>query len=268
MKTKIKPATAATPTIQQNETVCSLDPKKVFVSKLNTRQPTAREVTELMESIKASGQIGPAIVRPHPAKPDCYELAAGARRKVACEALKIPLLAIVREIPDGEFEDMILTDNLQRVDPDPMQETLLIERRIAAGVPASEIAARYGKSETWIKRRMKLAALTPDAREAWTPEGAFSHFTVEMMEFIGTLPAADQDQLSDEAWDNRSYGSLADLVSAQRTQGHNLEKVTWLNDPATFVEGCGPGCATNSAESLFPDPDHACGQCINNECFR
>ena len=267
MKTKIKPATAATPTTQQNETVCSLDPKKVIVSKLNTRQPTAKEVTELMASIQASGQISPAIVRAHATKPDHYELAAGARRKVACEALKIPLLAIVRDIADGEFEDMILTDNLQRVDPDPMQETLLIERRLAAGVPASEIAARYGKSETWIRRRMKLAALTPDAREQWNPDGAFSHFTVEMMEFIGTLPPADQDFMADNAWDNREFGSLAQLLAAHRNRAKDLDKVTWLNDPASFIEKCGPGCATNSAESLFPDPDHPCGQCTNNECF-
>ena len=263
-----KTAPAIAKIVPAAETVQSIDTKMVLVSKLNTRQPKAADVAELIASIRAGGQISPAIVRPAANKPGHYELAAGARRMVACAALKIPLQAIVRDIPDGEFEDMILTDNLQRVDPDPMQEAVLIERRLAAGVPASEIAARYGKSETWLKRRMKLVALTQDAREAWVPDGAFSHFTVEMMEFIGTLPATDQNHLADSAWDMREFGTLADLLRSHRNRAKDLEKVTWLNDPASFIEGCGPGCATNSAESLFPDPDHACGQCTNGDCFR
>jgi ParB/RepB/Spo0J family partition protein len=263
-----KPAPTIRKIVPATENVQSIDTKLVMVSKLNTRQPKAADVAELIESIRAGGQISPAIVRPAAKKPGHYELAAGARRMIACTALKIPLQAIVRDIPDGEFEDMILTDNLQRVDPDPMQEAVLVERRLAAGVPATEIAARYGKSEMWLKRRMKLIGLTPDARAAWLPDGAFSHFTVEMMEFIGTLPAKDQDHLADNAWDMREFGTLADLLRSYRNQAKDLEKVTWLNDPASFIEGCGPGCATNSAESLFPDPNHACGQCTNGECFR
>jgi hypothetical protein len=74
--------------------------------------------------------------------------------------------------------------------------------------------------------------------------------------------------MADNAWDNREFGSLAELLSAHRYQAKDLAGVTWLNDPATFIDKCGPGCAANSAESLFPDPDHPCGQCTNGGCFR
>lgn len=250
------------------ETVVNLDPKQVHISKLNTRQPKAADVAELVESIRTGGQITPAVVRPHPKKEGHYELAAGARRKVACSTLGIPLAAIIREISDGDFEDMILTDNLQREDPDPMQEALLIERRLQEGATLSAIVSRYGKTETWLRRRMKLLSLTAAAREAWQPEGAFEHFTSDMMEFMGTLPPDEQDAYAAEQWKMRQFRTLRDLTAAYHRQARSLDKAEWLHDPCTFVEGCGPGCATNTAESLFPDEEHPCGSCLNAECFK
>lgn len=250
-----------------DETTVQLDPKRVHISSLNTRQPTEADVVELIESIKNSRQITPAIVRPHKTKRGHFELAAGARRKVACNALGITLSAIVRDIPDEEFEDMILTDNLQHEDPDPMQEAVLIERRIASGAVPSEIAARYGKSDSWLRRRMKLIGLTEVSREAWRPGGAFSHFTCEMMEFMGTLPAEDQIALADDPWSMKDFGTLKDLLDSHHQRARSLEKAAWLHDPCSFVEGCGPGCANNTADSLFPDERHPCGACLNTECF-
>jgi ParB/RepB/Spo0J family partition protein len=249
------------------EAVVKLDPKTVHVSKLNTRQPKKEDVGELMESIRATGQITPAIVRPHPKKEGHYELAAGARRKVACGVLGITLDAIVREIPNEDFEDLILIENLQRENPDPMQEALLIERRVAAGASLSAIVAAYGKDEVWLRRRMKLVSLTPAARDAWQPGGVFEFFTVDMMEFIGALPAEEQDEYAADQWGTRDYRTLRDLSASHRNQARSLEGAEWLNAPCTIVDGCGPGCATNTADSLFPDEKHPCGSCLNVECF-
>lgn len=253
----------------QPETIQKLDPKKVLISKLNTRQPkpTDPSIIELMAAIKASGQISPAVARPH-AKLGHYEIAAGARRKVACQALGITLDTVVRDIPDDEFEDMILTDNLQREDPDPMQEALLIERRMAAGASPSETAARYGKSETWLKRRMKLLGLTEASREATQPGEPFQHYTTEMLEFVGSLPPVAQEKLLNNHWRAQQASTLRELTDIFHETACDLEKTEWLNDPATFVEGCGPGCAHNSAETLFPDKDAPCGSCVNTTCFR
>jgi ParB/RepB/Spo0J family partition protein len=253
--------------ITETESVVKLDPKKVHISKLNTRQPKKEDVGELMESIRATGQITPAIVRPHPKKPGHYDLAAGARRKVACGALGITLDAIVRDIPDGDFEDLILIENLQRENPDPMQEAILIERRLAKGASLSAIVASYGKDEIWLRRRMKLVSLTPAAREAWQPEGAFEFFTTDMMEFVGTLPPEEQDEYAADQYGTRDYRTLRDLSTTHRGQARSLEGAEWLNDPCTIVDGCGPGCATNTADSLFPDEKHACGSCLNVDCF-
>lgn len=250
-----------------DETVVKLDPNTVHVSKLNTRQPKVADVPELIESIRNSGQITPAIVRPHPTKPGHYELAAGARRRVACGALKITLDAVIREIPDGDFEDLILADNLQHEDPDPMREALLIERRLAEGANPSAIAARYGKKDLWVKRRMKLLGLTEAAREAWLAGGNLAHFSVDMMEFIGALPPAEQDGYASDEWGAKEYATLKDLTDSHHRGAKDLEGVEWLDDPCTVVDGCGPGCASNTADSLFPDEKHSCGSCTNSECF-
>ena len=61
---------------------------------------------------------------------------------------------------------------------------------VASGTAPGEIAAKYGKSETWLKRRMKLTGLTAKARDAWGEGENFSHYSTEMMEYIGTLPPA------------------------------------------------------------------------------
>lgn len=249
------------------ETVVKLDPKTVHISKLNTRRPKKEDVGELMDSVRATGQITPAIVRPHPKRPGHYELAAGARRKVACGALGITLDAIMREISDEDFEDWILIENLQRENPDPMQEAILIEHRLAKGASLSAIVAAYGKDEIWLRRRMKLVSLTPAAREAWQPEGAFEFFTTDMMEFIGTLPPEEQDEKAADQWGMSDYRTLRDLSASHHSQARSLEHAEWLNDPCTIVEGCGPGCATNTADSLFPDEKHPCGSCLNVGCF-
>lgn len=257
------------------ETVVDLDPDRVIISKLNTRQPTAKEVAELVESfrgrIKAgvNPQIQPAIVRPLKGRPGWFEAAAGSRRKIACGVVKIKLQAIVREISDADFEDTILTENLCREDPNPMQEAILIERRLAAGMPASEICAKYGKTETWLKRRMKLVSLTKKAREAWAPGFAFEHFTTDMMEFIGALAKEEQNRMADDPYGMEEFRSLDALIEAHKRGAKELKGVPWLHDKATFIAGCGPGCATDTKESLFAaDPNHPCGQCLNAQCFR
>jgi ParB/RepB/Spo0J family partition protein len=249
-----------------SETILKLDPKLLLVSKFNTRQPTAEDTQELAESITKSGQITPVIVRPHPnaKKKNCYEIAAGARRATACKSLGITCDTIVRDIPDDEFLDMILTDNLQRVDPDTTQEALLIQRRLKEGANVAEIAARYGKTENWVHRRMKLLTIIPEMQEKLNEE--LPHFNTVMREFLGSLPEEMQHEVSD------SHGleeikSLADLKEFVKERDCKLDNATWLDNPASFVPGCGPGCAHSSAEGLFKE-DNECATCLNSICFR
>ena len=242
----------------------------VHISFHNTRQPTEKEVTDsgLLASIKEQGQLTPGLGRPHPDKPGHIELAAGACRLVACAKLGIPYRVVVKEMTDAELKDAILTDNLQRTNPDPEAEAELIQHRLDEGMTPGEIAAKYGKSELWVKRRLKILNIDPSVRKKFAPNGDLAHYTTEMKERIGDLPVADQKAFVKDSWNAQRCTTLKGLCDCINRGSNSLEGQDWINDPATAIDGCGPGCATDTSKSLFRDPKAKCGICMNGTCFK
>jgi ParB/RepB/Spo0J family partition protein len=250
------------------------DPAKVHISAHNTRQPTADTCKELITSIAATGQITAAIVRPHPTKKGEYELAAGARRRTAALALGVQLKIEVRPLTDDQLLDFILTENLQREDPDPFAEAALIKKRLSEGVTADEIAAIYGKEPRWVSRRMKLNSIIPALVTRLTG-GDLDHYTLPMAELLGSIPEATQKTLAKETYTLSNANSFERLSRAIQAENACLTPavIKAFADPATFVKGCGPGgCATASDSSLFPElavegKGADCAKCLNAPCF-
>jgi ParB/RepB/Spo0J family partition protein len=255
-------------TATDTETVILADCATVHVSEKNTRQPTLKQVTAsgLLESIREQGQLTPGLARPHPTIKGAYELAAGACRHTACTALKIPLKIVVREMTDGELLDAILTENLQRTDPEPEAEAELIQLRLDEGLTPGEIAARYGKDAIWVKRRMKILAVIPAIRKNFLKGKPLEHFSTEMKERVGDLDPAMQKTLS-ENWNFRRCHTFADLKDLIARSACSLEGQDFVNDPATAVPGCSEGCATDTSKSLFAEDKGSCGNCLNQGCF-
>lgn len=250
--------------------------EKLHVSEHNTRQPKPKEpdIKELARSLKAE-QKTPILVRPHPSKKGHFEIAAGARRRVAAELAGLKALkAIVREYSDDAFEETILTENLQRTDPDPYAEALLIQRLIKRGLTTvGQLAAQLGKSETWAARRHRLASITPELLKAWGPRGKLYHFSADMMEALAALPPDTQRAVAQAMpWQISNADSRSDLEDALLHYMHSLKEASWLNDPKTFIKGCGPGCACDSSKEGklfdFDKGKDSCGHCLNPSCFR
>lgn len=247
---------------------------KIFVSERNTRQPkpTDPDVVELAASIKARGQITAGLARPHPKKKGCFELAAGARRRIANEVAEKPTMKIVvREMDDDELDEIILVENFQRLDPSPYAEAELIGRMVKRGTttPAA-IAAACGRPESWAVRRLRLLDVIPAIFKMWEPGKRLAHFSVEMMEFVGSLPVATQENFAKEHNRGWNAGSRKELEAAFAEATCSLDKAPFdLTDPATFVDGCGPGCANDSAKAgnLFDFDKGKCGHCLVPTCF-
>lgn len=250
---------------------------KLHVSESNTRFPKATDpaIKELAKSLSAE-QKTPILVRPHPSKKGHYEIAAGARRYTAALAAEIKTLkAIVREYDDATFEETILTENLQREDPDPYAEAVLLRKLLDRGQSLKEIAAALGKSDTWALRRAKLAALHKDILTAWH-KGDLRHFSASMMEAIAALPECGQEKVASHikdgrAWDLEHASDRGDVEEFLFSRISNSLDVPWLEDPRTFVKDCGPGCTHDSRKQgkLF-DTDSkkgSCGNCLNASCF-
>jgi ParB/RepB/Spo0J family partition protein len=268
-----------------NEEVIRLLPIKLLrISNVpGQRHPTAKDVTELAASMKAGGQITPAIVREDPKQKGSYEIAAGARRFVAAQSLGWKTLAcVVRELDDDNFELKLLVENLQRLDPDPCEEVKVVERLIKRGIKSTaEISAHVGKSEHWAERRIRILHVIPKIRALWENEDhgrgyydspQFAHFTLDMMEFIGSLPVPTQEQLVKQGsyWITNSKTRKELERQFDRNLRCRLDQAPFdLKDPATFVGGCGPGCACDSSKqaNLF-DFESSGARCLNPSCFK
>lgn len=129
------------------------------------REFNAEELTELQESLKASGLLQPITVRRRNGK-DGFELIAGERRLRAAQMLgwkEIP--AIIKEIDDRTLLTLALVENLQRADLNPIEEGEGYHQlSIQFGLTQQQIAETVGKDRTTIANVLRLLQLPPNAR--------------------------------------------------------------------------------------------------------
>jgi ParB family chromosome partitioning protein len=126
-------------------------------------EPTA--LAQLAENLKAVGQITPAVVRPRSG--GGYELAAGHRRFRATKLAGLPtLLAIVKEMDEAQFIEILNIENLQRDDLNALEEAQgFVALMTGAGYDVPKIAERVGKSVKYVYDRIKLLQLIPPAKK-------------------------------------------------------------------------------------------------------
>lgn len=133
----------------------------------NPFQPRTRideaELTDLVNSMEASGLLQPIVVRP---RDGGYELIAGERRWRAAERLgwqKIP--AVVKEVDDRTLLTLALIENLQRDDLSPIDEAAGY-RRLAEEfkLGQAEIARVVGRDRSTVANLLRLLQLPADVQ--------------------------------------------------------------------------------------------------------
>src|SRR6266705_1281266 len=131
----------------------------------------AEELTELEESLKASGLLQPITVRRRAGK-DGFELIAGERRLRAAAKLgwrEIP--AIIKEIDDRTILTLALIENLQRTDLNPIEEGEGYHKLAEDfGLTKQQIAETVGKDRTTIANMLRVLQL-PEAVKKLLQEG-------------------------------------------------------------------------------------------------
>lgn len=150
-----------------------IDCRLIFEDPQNPRKNFDKEdISELAENIKQQGLLQPITVRPYPTmrieapeflidKP-CYKIVMGARRYKACIKAKIyEIPVIIREMTDEQAFDAMITENLQRKDVEPLEEARAFAELNHRGTSFEELAARFGKSVSYIRLRIKLNDLIP-----------------------------------------------------------------------------------------------------------
>ena len=115
------------------------------------------DVTELAESIKASGVMQNLTVVPYE---DKYRVVIGHRRLAAAKKAGLKELPCI--ISDMDYKTQVatmLSENMQRVDLTICEQTSGIQMMLDLGEDVSSISQKTGFSESTVRKRIKIGAL-------------------------------------------------------------------------------------------------------------
>lgn len=175
---------------------------RILSSALNPRKhfdPAA--LVELAVSIYRKGLQQNLVVRPHPERPDHFEIAAGERRWRAIGLLTqgfevgdhewlewpqdAPVNVLVQELSDLELLEVATAENVQRRRMTPLEEADAFAALVDHGSNVDEIAAKFGYGRRTIVRRVQISkGLIPELREKFD-EGVLSLAQVEVLAAAG-----------------------------------------------------------------------------------
>jgi len=127
----------------------------------------ATELSELQESLKATGLLQPITVRPAPNQTNRFELIAGERRlRAAANIGWKKITAVVKDLTDQEILTLALVENLQRSDLNPIEEAEGYERLIKEfGYTQQTVATMVGKDRSTIANVLRILQLPAAVRQ-------------------------------------------------------------------------------------------------------
>ena len=150
----------------QNDRIIPIE--KISPNPWQPRQHFAdSELAELAKSLNHHGMIQPLLVRPHPDKPDHFQLIAGERRWRAAQLAKqheVPV--VIRNTDEKQAAEMALIENIQRQDLNTIEEAEGYRRLMAEfSYTQEELASAVGKSRSHLANTLRLLNLPPKVRE-------------------------------------------------------------------------------------------------------
>jgi ParB family chromosome partitioning protein len=155
-------------------------------------------LNELAATIRTNGVLSPLLVRPKNER--SFEIVFGAQRYRAAqiaEAATVPVR--IKNMTDAEVLEAQLVENLQRRDVHPMEEAQGFKALLDLEEPKysiEQIAAKTGKSPTYIAQRLKLAELSAPVVEAfYADEIGVGHALL-----LAKLPADHQEEALKECF--------------------------------------------------------------------
>jgi len=140
--------------------------QEIFTDKIklpanNMREHIDRdEIFELAEDIKKNGLISPIVVR---VVGDIFELVAGQRRYLAHQVAGIiKIRCIVRDLTDDQALAVMTSENLSRVDVNPVDEAKHIARLMQSNEnDIKKVAHIVSRGEKWVRDRILIGEM-PD----------------------------------------------------------------------------------------------------------
>jgi ParB family chromosome partitioning protein len=152
------------------------------------------QLTELTQSIAASGVVQPIVVRP--LSEGRYQLITGERRWLASrKAGKSTIPAIVRQASDEQTLEMTIVENLQRADLNPMEQARAYQRLSHdLKMTQEQMATRTGKERASVANFLRLLRLPePIQHKVESGDLSFGHArTLLALDSAESITAAAQ----------------------------------------------------------------------------
>jgi len=192
-------------------------------------------LSELSESIKASGLLQPLVVR---ANGSAYELIAGERRWRAVQRLGWTRVSVVvKEADDKALLTLALIENLQRDDLTPIDEATAYQRLMDEfTMPQAEVARLVGKDRSTVSNSLRLLKL-PAAVQTMLEERTLTEGHARAL-----LALADAEEIVRVAKEAVEQGWSVRQTEA-RVRGETLE-----TGPRNRIRKAKPPARTAAAE--------------------
>lgn len=250
--------------------------KKIRISPDNRKRFNEQALQELAASIDAVGVAQPILIRPvdpTPEAPEEFEIVAGERRFRASKiAGKETIPALCRNLSNLEAAKLRILENLQREDPHPLEEAegyqlLMLQH----GFTADQLADEVKKSKAYVYARLKLCALSPEAREPFL-RNQISASTALLVARIPVpkLQVQALKEILQPTWPDQepmSYRQAVKHIQGRYTLdlGHAVFKLT---DSKLLVSaGACSKCPKRTGNQRELYPDVSADVCTDPDCY-
>lgn len=156
------------------DSIVSLDPDKLerspFKDRFDNDEEADKELDALKISIASEGQKIPVLVRPHPTKPDHYQLAYGYRRWAAIKAMMaeaerpetIKIKAYVRDLNDRQLIEEQSLENGVRENLTWIEQAMWAVQLKCAGLSHRAMCPILGLSEAGVSHLFRVTDVIPE----------------------------------------------------------------------------------------------------------
>lgn len=223
-------------------------------------------LAELAESIRRQGILQPIGVRL--IEDNHFEIVFGERRyRASLMAGLEEIPAIVMEISDEAAEEMAIKENLQRQDVTPMEEANAYQKLMESGrYDVQALAAQFGKSENYIRTRLKFVSLIPEIALLLEQD----ELTVSVASAICRYSADIQQEVYEKHFEKHlkeanAYNSWRELKAAEVAKYIERNFTTDLSY-YSFDKTLCLSCPHNT-NNMMLFCEGGCGYCANRNCL-
>lgn len=219
---------------------------------------TEAGISELAAMIQATGLIAPPIVRPAAGKKGKFEVIDGGRRLAAIQML-LSQKAIAKDkqiqcllAPEGaNGTELGLAANAYEV-MHPVDQYEAFAKLVTDGYDEARIAARFGVTETVVRKRLKLANVSPYLRDQ-ARQGKMT------LETLAAFTLSDDHGKQEQVWNGlqsyqRQPGTVKRLLTDEKVSTED-KRVTFIGGVEAYEQAGGTvTCDLFESESYLDNP--------------